>query len=175
MLTDAINLILIDTENDSYINRFTIKMLPPTTQEEVDRRENLANKVSLISDIMNVLTDVDDPVVKLRILKSMLATTLTDGEVVEILQEQIDKLMAEQESTETPIEDESMDDENLGDLFDTSSSDNFDSFDMGNTDVPEMNDTAVDSSEFESEDETLPSPADLDIGDLSDSSNPNLD
>lgn len=174
MLTDAINLMLIDTGNESYINKFTLKMLPPTTQEEVDRRENLANKVSLVSDIMNVLTDVEDPILKLRILKSMLSTTLTDGEVVEILQEQIDKLVAETEDVsidsgdaELSADASELDDQDIGGLFADYSAGN--DFSLESNDLPP--DDATDNS---SEESTLPSPAELDIGDLSDSSNPNL-
>jgi hypothetical protein len=61
MLTDAINLILIDTGNDAYINKFTLKMQAPTTQEEVDRRDNLSNKVGLVRDIMDTLGDIENP------------------------------------------------------------------------------------------------------------------
>ena len=69
MLTDAINLILIDTGNDAYINNFTLKMQAPTTQEEVDRRDNLSSKVGLVRDIMDTLGDIETPTTKLKILK----------------------------------------------------------------------------------------------------------
>ena len=39
MITDAINLMLLDKGLDSYINKFTIHMLTPSTQEEIDRQE----------------------------------------------------------------------------------------------------------------------------------------
>lgn len=173
MITDAINLILIDTNNENYINKFTIKMLAPTTQEEVDRRDNLSNKVALITDIMNSMTDIEDPVVRLKILKSLLSDTLTNSEVISLVQEQIDYLESQQESEnaieDTTEEDYASSDEDLSDLFgDTSSNDAFD--------VNMSNETTVDGSQESSYDssETLPSPADLNIGDVSDANNPNL-
>ena len=69
-LTDAINLMLVDRGLKSYVNEFNIRMLAPTTQEELDRRENVAGKVQLTSDIMNMLSDIEDTQTKLKILKS---------------------------------------------------------------------------------------------------------
>ena len=45
MLYDLINLFLLDRKLTSYVNCFTLKMQAPTTQEELDRRENTAGKV----------------------------------------------------------------------------------------------------------------------------------
>ena len=94
-LTDAINLMLLDKGLESYVNEFTIHMLPPTTQEEIDRRESLSNKVGIINDIMNMLGDIDDSTVRLKILKNMLANVVTDPEVINQLQEYIEKLEEE--------------------------------------------------------------------------------
>lgn len=97
MFTDAINLILIDKGMDSYVNNFTLKMQAPMTQEEVDRRDNNSTKVGIIQDIMNLLDGVDDESVKLRILKVLLSEVITDQSVIQILQEQIDKLEQKEE------------------------------------------------------------------------------
>ena len=94
-LTDAINLMLIDKGLESYVNEFTIHMLPPTTQEEIDRRESLSSKVQLCSDIMNMLGDIEDAVVKLKILKNLLANIVTDAEVMAEIQAYIDKMEEE--------------------------------------------------------------------------------
>ena len=91
-ITDAINLMLIDKGLDSYVNEFTIHMLIPTTQEEIDRRENLSNKVQLTSDIMNMLSDIEEPQAKLKILKSLLSNVIDDNDILSIIQEQIDEL-----------------------------------------------------------------------------------
>lgn len=174
MITDAINLILIDTNNESYINKFNLRMLSPTTQEEVDRRENMSNKVGLVGDIMNSLTDIEDAKTRLKILKSLLSDTLTNSEVIALIQDQIDTLEAAEMEPEIP--DENTDDDTSDafgedELFDFGSSDEgANSFDSVTDD---SSDTAT-SAEDDSSD-TLPSPAELDIGDLSDSTNPELE
>ena len=91
-LTDAINLMLLDKGLESYVNEFTIHMLPPTTQEEIDRRDSLSSKVQIINDIMNMLGDVDDAAVRLKILKNLLSNVVTDPEVIDELQNYIEKL-----------------------------------------------------------------------------------
>lgn len=101
VITDAINLLLLDRGLKNYVNEFTIRMLPPTTQEELDRRENLSNKVGLASDVMNMLSDIEDVTTKLKVLKSLLSTVLTNTEVIELIQKEIDKLEAQQEAEET--------------------------------------------------------------------------
>lgn len=92
MLTDAINVILIDRGLPNYINRFKLRMLAPTTQEEIDRRENIAAKVQLTSDTMSMMDLIEDPATKLKILKSLLKSYITDVEVIQLIQDEIDKL-----------------------------------------------------------------------------------
>ena len=91
-LTDLINLMLLDKGLVKYINKFTIRMQAPVTQEELDRRDNKRNKVGVINDIMQQLGEIQNPVIKLKILKSLLADSLTDVGVISLLQEQIDEL-----------------------------------------------------------------------------------
>lgn len=111
-VTDAINLMLIDKNLDSYVNEFTIHMLPPTTQEEIDRRDNLSSKVQLTTDIMGMLEDIDDPVARLKILKCMIGNIVDDTDIISVIQEQIDKLESEESLSETendvPAEEEDM-------------------------------------------------------------------
>ena len=127
-LTDAINLMLVDRGLKSYVNEFNIRMLAPTTQEELDRRENVAGKVQLTSDIMNMLSDIEDTQTKLKILKSLLSNILTNGEVIGFIQDEIDKLEATQSEEESEQVDEaseeeiSVDDTNLDTSSDTSDS-----------------------------------------------------
>lgn len=91
-ITDLINLMLLDRGLVKYINKFSIRMQAPITQEELDRRDNKRNKVGVINDIMSQLGEIQNPVIKLKILKSLLADSLTDVEVISLLQEQIDEL-----------------------------------------------------------------------------------
>lgn len=115
-LTDAVNLMLLDKGLESYVNEFTIHMLPPTTQEEIDRRDSLSSKVQIINDIMNMLGDVDDLTVRLKILKNMLSNVVTDPEVITELQEYIEKLENEV-PVEIPSEDEESSDMGMGGDF----------------------------------------------------------
>ena len=110
MVTDMINLILIDTGYPRYIGRFHIKMQAPVTQEEIDRKQDLSNTLRNISDIMNTLNDVQTTSSKLKILKSLLSECLSDQDITSILQDEIDKLELEEsknqstdnESNDTP-------------------------------------------------------------------------
>ena len=175
MLTDAINLILIDSNNEHYINKFKLRMLAPTTQEEVDRRENFSNKVALVGDIMNTITDVEDPTTRLKILKSLLSDTLNNTEVVSLIQEQIDALEAVDIAESEPSVEEATD-ENSGDLFgDEEPFDFGGEGDTGSADFDFEEPSTNEPASPTSSDTTLPSPADLGIGDLSDSTNPELE
>ncbi len=166
-LTDAVNLFLLDKGLDEYINEFTLKMLPPITQEDIDRRESLSGKVQLTSDIMNMLSEVEDPILKTKMLKSLLSNVLEDSEVIELLQEQIDTLESEKESEE---------DSNLGSTEDVSinkseSSDMNDS-ESSPSSLNDLIDISPNEQEVETNNETaaeegasdvLPSPQDLNI------------
>lgn len=164
-LTDAINLMLLDKKLDAYINKFTLHMLAPTTQEEIDRRDNLSSKVQLTSDIMNMLSDIEDPIARLKILKNLLSNVVDDSEIVQILEDEINKLEqeSEEEITETGEEDV-MDDEvpesdgpmDFNDTF--GAEDTFS--DMGDSDVTE--------TETENEEDILPNADELGV-DLTDS------
>ena len=165
-ITDAVNLMLLDKGLDSYVNEFVIHMLPPTTQEEIDRRDNLSSKVQLTTDIMNMLAEIEDPVAKLKILKSLLANVIDDNDIIQVLQDQIEKL-----EEETPFEEE---DPPVDETADLGAPMNFnDSFggDLGggapSGDISTEGDEATDSN---SGGDVLPSPDDLGV-DLTDSDN----
>lgn len=100
-ITDVINLMLIDKGLQYYLGKFTIKMQPPTTQEEIDRRENSAGKVGLIRDIMDLLADIEEPSTRLKILKILLSSVVSDSEVTNLIEEEIDKLENETISEES--------------------------------------------------------------------------
>lgn len=104
MITDAVNLMLIDKGLDSYVNRFAIKMQSPTTQEEKERQEAKGTNINMIQDIMNLLdgTEIEDASAKLRILKALLSETISDPEVLAIIEEQIQQMEeAEEEGIDT--------------------------------------------------------------------------
>lgn len=78
-LTDAVNLFLLNKGLKSYLNNFTLKMKAPITQEEIDYRADLSNKVNAISSIQGLFTDIEDKPRRLRILKALL-TALNYGD-----------------------------------------------------------------------------------------------
>ena len=81
-------------------------MLPPTTQEEIDRRDSMSSKVQLASDIINMLSNsIEDPATMLKVIKLLLSNIITDTEIIDILQEQIEA-MKEEDTTETTEDDD---------------------------------------------------------------------
>lgn len=163
-LTDAVNLMCIDKGLDNYVNKFTLHMVIPTTQEEIDRRDNLSNKVQLVSDIMNMMSDIDDVPTKLKVLKTLLANTIDDPDVVALLQEYIEKLEEENNVEDTtPSEDTTDTAEDININVSGGAPRSFN--DTFGTEL--SSDNTEDNSE-NSEETILPSPADLGI-DMSDS------
>lgn len=162
-ITDAINLMLLDKGLDSYVNEFTIHMLPPTTQEEIDRRDAMSSKVALSSDIMSMLADVEDVPTRLRILKVLLSNLVTDTEIISELQTYIETLEESTEEITEEVPDE-------GGNFEVDGMDG----DFGGPDGTLGLDTEMDDMEgdengsTESGDDVLPNGDDLGI-DLTDS------
>ena len=97
MYTDAVNLVLLDKGLKNYINKFTLHMQYPATQEEKDRKENLSNSINTIREIMSLLDDIEDRQTKLEILKALLSNVITDQDVIGYIQDEIDKLDATKE------------------------------------------------------------------------------
>lgn len=167
-LTDVINLMLLDKGLNSYVNKFTLHMQPPTTQEEIDRRDNISSKIGITSDIMNMLTDIEDPATRLKILKILLSNVITDPELIEVIQAEIDKLEASGE--EEPVEETETDDLDLDFGSPGSTSSNNEPLDLeaelgigGESESSSEETTApeVEETEETPEENNLPSPADL--------------
>lgn len=174
-LTDAINLMLLDRGLNSYINKYALHMLPPITQGDLDRRENMAAKVQLTSDTMNMLSDITDVSVRLEILKNLMSAYITDPEVIHLIQIEIDKLNqeAEENPEETIGEITTEDDLGLGSGFDLGTEETTETNEIGGGDI----ENAIEGTEEETTEETsgneeaLPTPADLGL-DFTDSNNP---
>lgn len=177
-ITDACNLMLDDSGLKSYINKFTIKMQAPTTQEQQDRTQDEANKMALARDVIDILSnEVEDNLVKLSIIKELLANVITDPEVIDILQEYIDKLEEEQQddgetsevedSLESSSESEGIDmDMNI----DVSNDQDLDRV-LGLEDETSGEEATPSAEETET---SLPNPEELGIGDLTDNNNPEI-
>lgn len=164
MVTDLINLFLIDRGLDNYVNKFTVKMEPPVTQEEIDRRANVDNRIRYISDFMGQLTDIEDKATKLKIYKSLISDVVNNSEVLQYLQEYIESLSkTEDDKTDDSGSDESFDEIVASDSDDVPSLD-----DTAPLEALAVSDTAskevlVEESEEEDAEDYLPSPDELAI------------
>ena len=162
IITDAINLQLLERGVVDYIGRFNLKMQAPTTQEEKDRRDNESNAINNISSVMSLLDTIETPSVKLEILKSLLSGTVNNAKVLSLMQDEIDKLAKKETEAveENPAEDEAPSD-NLND-FDFGG-------DTGSDALPPMDFDGLESNAPEEggelliEEEDLPSFSDLGI------------
>lgn len=105
MITDMVNLMLIDADLESYIGKFTIMMLAPTTQEAADRQTAIRERVGIVQDVMQIVSnDVENEVTRLKILKSLLSSTIDNGDVLTLLQDEIDEKERISEEEVTPKE-----------------------------------------------------------------------
>lgn len=167
-ITDAVNLMLIDKDLDNYVNRFTIKMLPPMTQAEVDRQDTTRQQMGVIQDVMNLVSDIDNQSIKLQILKTLLSTVITEPTVMQLIQEQIDVL--EQEGEKAPTEEENVPHDDFGGVGIGR--------DLDREEEPAPTEEPIEEpSEEPSEGETvdrLPNPDELNAGDFTDSDNPDF-
>lgn len=151
MVTDLINLILLDKKLDSYINKFEIHMQPPVTQEDIDRRESQSTKVQLTSDIMDMLSDIEEPISRLRILKNLLVNIVNDNDIIEEIQNQINTLEEDTEEIDGTTDvvakenDIVMDDNNIDN--EEESPIHFDTKDADDTDEPLKDEVVLPSAE----------------------------
>lgn len=165
-LTDAVNLMLIDKNLDSYVNKFELRMQAPTTQEEKDRADKQSNQINMVQDIMNLIDglQITSEASKLEIFKSLISSVISDSTIIKVLDEEIKQL----------IMDESADDDTSDTTDDTDISGNQDQDIDIDFNAPNSPDLSPESS-FEEEpeilDTNLPTPAELGIGDLTDLNN----
>lgn len=167
MLTDCINILLIDRGLDSYVNKFTLQMQEPVTQEELDKRDSLSAEIQITDDIMRMVADIEDPATKLKMLKSLLAKVISNQEVIQLIQDTIDSL-EEENSPEGDGGDELLGDELFGDDgsdFGGGGSDFGGDFDLGDDTGSDFDDLGGDFETEEGGDE-LPAPSDLGAGDF---------
>lgn len=157
-ITTLLNIFLIDRGAVASVNNFTVKMTSPTTTEDSERMEILQNKTQLISDIMAMLSDVEDKKDRLKLAKILIEKYMADADISELLDELIQK-------EEEVIKLEGSDDDNL-----EGEEDNFSDlgFRSSPNSVPLNNDNfkVEDNNEEQLEDEDeeiLPNPQDLDM------------
>lgn len=88
-ITDAINLFLLQRGCRSYLNNFTLKMKAPVTQEEISYRESLSNKITALSNMNGLFSEVEDKVNKLNIIKVLVKSLGYGDELVAIIDKEI--------------------------------------------------------------------------------------
>jgi hypothetical protein len=146
-------------------------MKAPITQEEIDYRADLTNKINAISSIQGLFTDIEDKPRRLRILKALLAVlnygdeinAEIDGEIKALEEAAAAEATTESEegteeiATETDTESEAEpteDDTDLGSL------EALEAFNTGTGDIL-LEDQEITNGVLLTEDD-LPSPEDLD-------------
>lgn len=175
LVTDIINIYLMQKGLISYINKFNIKMNTPVTQEEIDKRDSKKSQIEYIQSVANLISDVQTPSIKLQIIKSLLSTVLENEEITALIQEEVDKLkqeeaeneeeevVEEESNTEEPYEpDLDRDEDNeesssISDLIDNTGE---------QTEPEEVDETDVEEEteeEVTSNDSYLPSPEELQV------------
>lgn len=163
LVTDVVNLFLIDRGLDNYVNKFTVRMQPPVTQEELDRRTNTDNRIRYVGDLMNQLTDVEDKVIKLKIYKALLASAVNDSEVISYLQSYIEELEAENDKTASDVTNDDQSDE-LPDLSDSVEPEESESEEPLTVENFNSDNTSIDLFEDGAEEDSyLPSPDELGV------------
>ena len=175
MLTDAINLFLLNKGLKSYLNNFTLKMKAPVTQEEIDYRNELTNKINAISSLHGLFTDIEDKPRRLRILKALIASLNYGDEINAEIDAEIQAIEeaaaaeaaeAEAEGTETEdtdeVAEESTETEDSAEDMDLGSLADLESFGQsGNELLLEEQELDTDATMLLTEDD-LPSPIELD-------------
>lgn len=92
VVTDIVNLFLIDRGMNNYVNKFKIRMQSPITQEELDKRANLDTRLRYVGDLMTQMGDIEDKAVKLKIYRSLIQNVVTDTDVLRELDDYIETL-----------------------------------------------------------------------------------
>lgn len=162
-LTDAINILLLDRGQDRFVNQFTLRMQEPVSQEELDKREARISEIGIVRDVMDLISDIEDESVKFKILKSMLSSAINNTEVLDYIQDEIDDLI-KKESEEKSDSDMSSDND-IDSILDERDSDIGDDTSLG--DMFSNDNDDVETHDHADEGENLPTPAELDVGDMS--------
>lgn len=89
-ITDIVNLFLLDRGCKSYLNNFVLKMRAPLTQEEINYRENFTNRVSAISNVNSLFTDIENKARRLAILKALISSIDLNGSILEEIDREIE-------------------------------------------------------------------------------------
>jgi hypothetical protein len=99
MISDMVNLMLLDQGSKDCIGKFKIKMVAPMTQEEKDRQENMSTLVAGARDFLGLFSEagLEDNIFKLKVLKTLLPNITTESDIIMLLSDKIEELEKQSE------------------------------------------------------------------------------
>lgn len=134
-ITNLLNLFFVDKKLD-YVNKFTVRMTSPSTQEDLERNELIQGNIDLIDSIMSLTESLEGGTQK-KILTKLVNDVLKMPEIGKLIEEDL-----------TPDEDVSVDGE-MHDVGDLDMSSDFDSgFEVSSDSGPESSADVSDEDSF---------------------------
>ena len=104
-ITDMVNLFLLHDNRLKDIGEFTIRVVSPTTADDLARDEALRNKLGMVSDILNMF-DEDSGVDKAAMFQHLITNFVGDSRLSdEIYRQRVDKLRQKVEGDDEDAED----------------------------------------------------------------------
>ena len=133
-ITTLLNLFFLD-KGLEYINKFTVKMVSPATIEDIERDEQMSNRINQVSDILNLISEVVDDQGKIDTLVHLLSEYLNLSEIAGIIKDH--NILESTGSNDIEFDDIGGD---RGDTYNNfgSSSDDFDRNDNFSVSEPDM-------------------------------------
>lgn len=173
-ITDAINLILLNKGCKAYLNNFVLRMQAPITLEEQTFRSNFSDRVTAISNVNSLFSDVEDKARRLTILKSLVGSLHLGDEIVAEIQKEIEaaeeaakKAEEEAAAEEKESKSESSDELDLG--AESGGEDDLDLTPMPDTELkaeenfkPASGTSALNEEQLFEDDDDLPTPEEAD-------------
>ena len=173
-ITDAINLILLNKGCKAYLNNFVLRMQAPITLEEQTFRSNFSDRVTAISNVNSLFSDVEDKARRLTILKSLVGSLHLGDEVVAEIQKEIEAAeeaakKAEEEAAAEEKESKSESNDDLDLSTESGDKDDLDLTPMPDTEVkaeenfkPASGTSALNEEQLFEDDDDLPTPEEAD-------------
>lgn len=104
-ITDMVNLFLLHDNRIKDVGEFTIRVVSPTTADDLARDENLRNKLGMVSDILNMF-DEDSGVDKAALFQHLITNFVGDSRLSdEIYRQRVEKLRQKIEGEDEGEED----------------------------------------------------------------------
>ena len=104
-ITDMVNLFLLHDNRIKDVGEFTIRVVSPTTADDLARDENLRNKLGMVSDILNMF-DEDSGVDKAALFQHLITNFVGDSRLSdEIYRQRAEKLRQKVEGEDEGEED----------------------------------------------------------------------